>query len=229
MLARARSSRQMSLMRAVVLLAIGFVAASATAEAQPREQRFRLELLFSGERHFGTMIAERPEGGEAEVATRLWTGGFDVCPGGVVRPWLHLGGCLGVHVATGSVPGEDAQWFADTSPTLMGRAMVRSTFLAPRYLRGGVDLVYRSYLGEGRESALELGLRLGVEARIGQDGMPVLVELAFRAPLVTTRSESTYAWPVTDAGGAMIGFDARPTRGVRIFTLGLVVGTYWGR
>lgn len=217
-------------MRSLVLLALGLVLTSASAvEAQPREQRFRLELDFAGERHFGTMIAESPEGGEANVATRLWTGGLDVCPAGVVRPWLHLGGCLGVHVATGSVPGEDAQWFADTSPALMGRAMLRSIFLAPRYLRGGVDLVYRSYLSDGRESALELALRVGIEARIGHDGMPVLIELAFRAPLVTTRSESTYAWPVTDERGAVIGYDTRPTRDVRIFTLGLVVGTYWGR
>jgi len=212
----------------LIAFTLGLVGTSV-AHAQPRAERFRFELLFSGERHFGSLIAERPEGGEERVATRLWTGGLDVCPAAVVRSYVHLGGCLGVHVATGSVPGEDAQWFADTSPSLMGRAMLRSTFLAPRYLRGGVDLVYRSYLGEGRESALELALRLGIEARIGHDGMPVLLELAFRAPLTVTRSDSTYSWPVVDAAGRITGFDTRPTRDVRIFTLGLVVGTYWGR
>jgi len=212
------------------LLTLAVVAASNAASAQDgQRQRFRVELLFGGERHFGTMIAESPEGGDAEVASRLWTGGLDICPAAVVRRSVHLGGCLGVHVATGSVPGEDAQWLADTSPAIMGRAMLRSTFLAPRYLRGGVDLVYRSYLGEGRESALELATRLGVEARIGSDGMAVLVELAFRAPLVVTRSDSTYSWPVVDGAGRVTGYDTRPTRAVRIFTLGLTVGTYWGR
>lgn len=220
-------SHSMRVALATLILTAAF---ANIAEAQaPREQRFRLELLFSGERHFGTMIAESPDGGEADVATRLWTGGLDLCPAAVVRPFVHLGGCLGVHVATGSVPGEDAQWFADTSPALMGRAMLRSVFLAPRYLRGGLDLVYRSYLGDGRESALELALRVGVEARIGSDGMPILVELGFRAPLVVTRSDSTYSWPVVDGAGRITGFDTRPTRDVRIFTLGLTVGTYWGR
>ncbi len=220
-------------MRIVHLVVIGLALASAsTATAQDppqRESRFRLELLFSGERQFSTFIAETPSGGETNVASRFWTGGLDFCPAAVVRPWLHLGGCLGAHVANGTVPGEDAQWFADSTPSFLGRASLRATLLAPRYVRGGVDLAYRSYISEGRESALEAVVRFGIEARIGLNRMPILVELSFRAPLVTTVSDSTYGWPVYDPAGFFIGYDHRPTRDVRIFTLGLTVGTYWGR
>ncbi len=218
-------------MRTLVPLTLcaAFVFANVAKAQESREQRFRIEMLFSGERQFSTFIAETPMGGETNLASRFWTGGLDVCAAGVVAPWVHLGGCLGAHIATGTVPTDGAQWFADATPSFMARAALRATFLAPRYLRGGVDLAYRSYISTGRESAVEAVFRVGIEARIGLNDMPVLLELSFRAPLVSTVSDSTYAWPILDDFGELEGYDNRPTRDVRIFAFGLTVGTFWGR
>ncbi|MBO6938073.1 MAG: hypothetical protein JJ863_24100 [Deltaproteobacteria bacterium] len=217
-------------MRALVPFALVLAFASGVAHAQsddlPPEERWRLELVLSGERHYVRMIAETPEGGEDEVASRLWTGGFDLCPMDVIRRWVHIGGCLGLHL----VPGNDAEYgvaYEDQTLAYLARMQLRATFFAPgRYLRGGLDLHYRSYLRVqgGRESGLEAGFRLGVEFLLGEQNTPLMIGLSFRAPLFATRSDSTYSWPIS-AGGMEVGSDTRPTRNVRFYVLGLVVGS----
>lgn len=224
-------------MRWSVVLGIALSASSAFAQiddlegSYPSDERARIELFASGERNFATMIAETPEGGEDRVSARAWTGGLDLCPMAVVRPWVHLGGCLGLHVVAGAA---EHNWntlvaYSDSTIGYLGRAALRSTFLAPgKYVRGGLDLHYRSYLrvGAGRESALEAGVRLGAEVRLGEHRTPFIFGFSFRAPLVVTRSDSTYGWPVVEAG-VRTGTDVRPTRDVRILTFGIFVGSAW--
>ena len=199
------------------------------------QRRFRLEMMIGGERHIGSFVATGFGGsGEATIALRRWTGGVDVCPAFIVRPYLDLGACLGLHVGSAQVPYDETQFYGDTSPSFMGRVALRATFRAPAWLRGGVDLMYRAYVSQGREAALEAGARVGVDI-VRRSSLDFFVELLFRAPLVVTRSQSTYGWPLwsgnlpypTDDDSEVIGHDVQPTRDLRVFTLGLQVGVYW--
>jgi hypothetical protein len=224
-----RPPRHIEAMRSLVLLTLGLAFASASAaQAQsdelPPQERWRLELFVLGERHYVSMIAETPTGGEDQVADRFWTGGFDLCPMHVVRRWVHVGGCLGLLV----VPGGSDTLLEDTTLGYLARVQLRTSFLSPRYVRGGVDLHYRTYfrVDAGRESGFEVGARLGAEIRLGENETPLVFGLSFRAPLFVTRSDSTYSWPVV-VDGEEVGADVRPTRDVRIFTLGLYIGSAW--
>ena len=220
-------------MRAVVVGAL-WATLHSVGQAQPADEaprdlptapeRLRVEVVLGAERQFVSFSATDPvSGGEDVFGERFWTGGIDACAMAVVRPWVDVGGCLGVHVVPGSPRDPELPWIVeDQSLILMGRVTARSTFRPVPWLRLGVDLMYRSYVAAGRESGFEPGLRVGFEFHT-MDRLPLFFELAWRAQVLTTRSDSTYPFPSED-GTSWTLVEARD---VRYFSLGIQAGGYW--
>jgi hypothetical protein len=206
---------------AFVVACLASLSAPERAEAQ---EKVHLEGSIGLERWYAWFETPNPPelgGGVEPRRERYWSAGVDLCPLAVIRPWLDLGGCVGLQIIPGAPDREIDTFLEDTTTWSVARVALRSTFRAARYFRAGIDLGYRAFLLLGaRESALETMLRVGGELET-PEGLTFFVELVSRIQLVGIRSTSVYTYRRGDDEITSEVESFYP------FSIGVHLGMYW--